>query len=391
MTGDPLKILIALQYYIPHRTGFTLHVQRVAEGLAARGHQVTVLTARYNPALPRDEQVINGVRVIRLWAPIRVTRGMVMPAYPWAALRLVQMHDVVSLHTPTLETALYAVYTRLFKRGLVITHHGDLILPRGAFNRFVEWATFQLYKVAGRAAHRILAYSKDYADNSYYIQPFRDKTSVVYPPIVTPPPNPQRVEELRAEWLAGTNGSARLIGYAGRFVEEKRPDILIQSLPYIHSRYPDSRIVFAGQYDIKYESFYERNLPLIEQYRDNLIFLGLLSDSQSVSDFYAACDVLALPSDTECFAMVQVEAMRCGTPVVATNIPGAREPIRVTGMGILVPPRDPQAMGEAIVRVLDNRADYVKPFAAIDAAFNFEETLNRYERHLREAVEAAKR
>ena len=60
---DRLKILIALLYYVPHRTGLTLHVQRVAEELARRGHEVTVLTARYRLDLPRDEAVINGVRV----------------------------------------------------------------------------------------------------------------------------------------------------------------------------------------------------------------------------------------------------------------------------------------------------------------------------------------
>lgn len=391
MADRSLKILMALQYYVPHRTGLTLHVQRVAEALTARGHQVTVLTARYDQALPRDEQVINGVRVIRLWAPIRVSRGMVMPAYPWALLRLIRMHDVVSIHTPIFETPLFAIYTKLFHKGLVITHHGDLILPRNPLNRLIQWLIFQLYKVAARSAHRIIAYSQDYADHSYYIEPFRETTSVVYPPIVTEMADSARVEELRAEWLDGLNGSARLIGYAGRFVEEKRPDVLIRALPVIHQRFPGSRIVFMGQYDIKYEDFYERNLPLIEKYRNHLIFLGLLTDAREVSNFYAATDVLALPSDTECFALVQVEAMRCGTPVVATDIPGAREPVRVTGMGELAPRGNPQAMGEAIVRVLANRDGYVKPFAQIDRAFSLEETIDRYERHLRSAAEEAQR
>src|SRR5437879_3347463 len=99
MSDRPLKILMALQYYVPHRTGLTLHVQRIAEALAARGHEVTVLTARYDRGLSRDESVINGVRVIRLWSPIRISRGMIMPVYPYAAWQLVRMHDVVSIHT----------------------------------------------------------------------------------------------------------------------------------------------------------------------------------------------------------------------------------------------------------------------------------------------------
>jgi glycosyltransferase involved in cell wall biosynthesis len=290
-----------------------------------------------------------------------------------------------------LETQIFALYTKLLKKGLMIVHHGDLILPKGLTNRFIEWFTFQNYLMAGRAAHRLIAYSHDYADHSYYIKPFRDKTSVIYPPVVVPTPNPQQVEERRAEWLAGTNGKARLIGYAGRFVEEKRPDVLIRALPTIHEKYPGTRIVFAGQYDIKYEDFYERNQALIEQYREHLIFLGLLTDDQEVSDFYAACDVLSLPSDTECFALVQVEAMRCGTPVVATDITGAREVVKVTGMGEIVPPGEPEAMGQAIIRVFDNPDQYVKPLSQIDKDFNFEETVDRYERHLRNAAQAARR
>ncbi len=385
MNEKPLKILMALQYYLPHRTGLTLHVQRVAEALAARGHEVTVVTARYDLSLPRDEEVINGVRVIRLWAPVRISRGMIMPAYPWAAFRLTQMHDVVSLHVPTLETFVYAAYARLLNKGLVITHHGDLILPEGALNRFIQWTTFQLYKTAGRTANHIIAYSQDYADHSTYIAPFRDKTTPVHPPIAVPTPNPRHVEELRAEWTGNGSGT-KLIGYAGRFVEEKRPDVLIRALPAIHAQHPGARIVFAGQHIIQYENFYERNRDLIKQYEDDLVFLGLIEDAQTLADFYGAVDVLALPSDTECFALVQVEAMRCGTPVVATDIPGARVVVQKTGMGEIVPPGDPQAMGEGINRVLADPEQYAKPLSVIDAVFGINQTVDRYEALLRDAA-----
>jgi glycosyltransferase involved in cell wall biosynthesis len=385
MSEKPLKILMALQYYLPHRTGLTLHVQRVAEALAARGHEVTVVTARYDLSLPRDEEVINGVRVIRLWAPIRISRGMIMPAYPWAAFRLVQLHDVVSLHVPTLETFVYAAYARLLNKGLVITHHGDLILPEGALNRFIQWTTFQLYKTAGRTANHIIAYSQDYADHSYYIAPFREKTTPVHPPIAIPMPNPRHVEELRAEWTDNGSGT-KLIGYGGRFVEEKRPDVLIRALPTIHAQHPGTRIIFAGQHIIQYENFYERNRDLIKQYEDYLVFLGLIEDAQKLADFYGAVDVLALPSDTECFALVQVEAMRCGTPVVATDIPGARVVVQKTGMGEIVPPGNPQAMGESINRVLADPERYTKSVSDIDAVFGIDQTVDRYEALLRDAA-----
>ena len=148
----PLSIVAALQYYLPHRTGVPIHVQRVAEKLVERGHQVTILTARHSIDLPRDE-TINGVRIVRLWAPLRVSRGMVMPAYPWAAWGLIRLHDVVWLHTPMLETSLMAFMTRAAGKQLIATHHGDLILPPGLFNRFVRWFTYANYRfMASRAA-----------------------------------------------------------------------------------------------------------------------------------------------------------------------------------------------------------------------------------------------
>ena len=385
-----LKILMALQYYVPHRTGLTLHVQRLAESLSERGHQVTVLTARYSNELERDEQVINGVRVIRLWAPIRISRGMLMPAYLWASFRLIKMHDVVSIHTPQAEAAFIALLCRLLGKKLVITHHGDLILPAGLLNRMIQKLVFWLFQIAGRNAYRITAYSHDYADNSYYIAPFREKTRVIYPPIEIPQPNPARVEELRAEWSANGSVPVTLIGYAGRFVEEKRPDLLIEALPTVQQKHPAAKVVFAGEYLINYEDFYQRCLPLVELYRKHLIFVGMLNSPQEMADFYAACDVLVLPSDTECLGLVQVEAMLCGTPVVVSNTPGAREAVRATGMGLVVEPRDPLALGKGILQLLQERQKYVKSRAKIAATYSFAETVSRNERLFSEAAAGGK-
>ncbi len=378
----PLRILAALQYYLPHRTGVPIHVQRVAEALVQRGHQVTILTARHSIDLPRDE-TINGVRIVRLWAPLRVSRGMIMPAYPWAAWGLIRIHDVVWLHTPMLETSLMALLTRLAGKQLIATHHGDLILPPGLFNRFVRWFTFMNYRFMARRATRLIAYSHDYADHSYYLKPFRERVSVIYPPIEVPEPDPQRVAELRARWQ---NSGGPVIGYAGRFVQEKRPDLLIRALEVINQTFPQTRIVFAGEYDIRYEDTWERNQALVQRYRDQLIFLGQLSSMQAMANFYAACDVLVMPSDTECFALVQVEAMLCGTPVVMTDTPGGRVPVTVTGMGAIVPRGDWRAIGEAVVDILQHRERYVKPREVIARAFSLEETVNRYEKHLRRAA-----
>ncbi|MDX1994424.1 MAG: glycosyltransferase family 4 protein [bacterium] len=371
-----LRILFCLLYYLPHRTGMQLYIQRIAEELVRRGHEVTILAARHNLSLPRDE-TINGVRVVRLFAPpIPISRGMLMPAYPYAAYGLILMHDVVSIHTPMLETALLSVLARMAGKHVIPTHHGDLILPKSPTNRIIQGAMYLLYKFMAKRAPKIIAYSDDYADHSYYLLPFREKVQPIYPPITMPEPDLEHAAQLRREW---SPEGGPIIGFAGRFVQEKRPDLLIKSLDVITRKYPNARIVFAGEYNIPYENTWELYQPIVEQYKEHLIFLGLHSDMQFMSDFFAACDVLALTSDSECFALVQVEAMLCGTPVVMTDTPGGRVPVRVTGMGKLAQPGDLNSIGETILEVIDNRERYIRTREEIEGCFSFQETVDRYE------------
>ena len=371
-----LRILIVLLYYFPHRTGLTIHVQRVAEELVRRGHEVTVLTARYNNSLPRDEEMHNGVRVIRLWAPIRISRGMLMPAFPWAAYLAMREADVVSIHTPMAETALISMIAQLAGVNVIATHHGDLVLPKGLTNRMIRDLMLGMFRFMANRAAQLIGYSDDYAQHSYYLRPYLDKTTIIYPPIHIPAPRPDRVVELRRKW--GHDGGP-IIGYSGRFVQEKRPDLAIKALGTINQQYPNARLVFAGEYDIPYEDTWQREQVLVKQYEDQLIFLGLLTEQQDLADFYAACDVVVLTSDTECFALVQVEAMLCGTPMVMTNIPGGRVPVQVTGMGKLAEAGNAESIGQAVVDILNDPESYHFSREHIEACFSFQRTVDQYE------------
>jgi len=372
-----VRILFALTYYRPHVSGLTIYVQRLAHVMAARGHQVTVLTSQYSKDLPAEEDD-DGVRVVRVPVAWRISKGVVMPTFPWYAWREIRRHDVVSIHLPQFEASVLAGLARLAGRPAVLTYHCDLQLPPGLFNRFVDQVVFVSNYIAGLLANSVVAYTEDYAENSRYLRKFTRKRCVIPPPVMMPPADACGCEALRQEY--GLEGK-RVIGFAARFAAEKGVEYLLGAIPYILTEIPNIKILFAGEYqNVIGERVYERLKPAMEEYKEYLAFLGVLPP-QKMADFFSVSDVVVLPSvnSTESFGLVQVEAMLCGTPVVASNLPGVRVPTRVTGMGETVPIRNEVALAEAIVRVIRNREQYVRPREEIERAFSLETTQKLYE------------
>jgi glycosyltransferase involved in cell wall biosynthesis len=342
---------------------------------------VTVLTVRHEPQLPRTATK-NGVRVVRVPPVARLSRGLVAPGFAVATARMAGRHDVVHLHTPSLQALPVAAASRARRTPLVLTHQGDIVMPAGAANAALERAGNASLAAAARLATRVTTFTTDYAEHSVVLRPALGKFVEIPPPITLPSPQPEAVAALRAS--IGPGGP--VVGFAGRFVEEKGFDYLLRALPALIEALPDVRLAFAGERDVAYEGFYETCRPLIEPYADRIAFVGLLRGREELAAFYAACDVFALPSRTDCFASVQVEAMLCGTPVVATDIPGSRMAVRTTGMGLVVAPRDPEALAAGILTVLGEPELYRDRSAAARERFDAERALDGYERLFEEVA-----
>jgi glycosyltransferase involved in cell wall biosynthesis len=97
--------------------------------------------------------------------------------------------------------------------------------------------------------------------------------------------------------------------------------------------------------------------------------------------FYPNLDVVVVPSlnSTETFGLVQVEAMMRGTPSIASDLPGVRQPVLQTGMGEVVPVGDSQALAEAIISVVSDKSKYLRPPEEIARRWSVERTAAGYE------------
>jgi glycosyltransferase involved in cell wall biosynthesis len=375
-----VKILFILTYYRPHVSGLTIYVERLAQALAARDHSVTVLTSRYAKEL-LPEELVDGVRVVRVPVARRLNKGVLMPSYPSLAWREIKAHDVVSIHLPQVEGALAALLARLAGRKPIITYHCDLQMPPVWYGRIVDRLTFWDNVLAGRLADTIVAYTRDFADHSPVLSRFAAKLRIILPPVVIPEPTATGIDALRKR--ADLRDGQQVIGFAARFAYEKGASYLIGAIPHILRSKPDVRVLFAGPYgsDVIGETIWQDLQPLIKQYQPYLAFLGTLNPIQ-MADFFALCDVVTVASinNTESFGLVQVEAFMCGTPVVATNLPGVRQPVRMTGMGEIVPVADIEGLASGILSILTAPERYFRPREEILRLFDFQRTVSEYER-----------
>ena len=377
--GGILRILIVLTYYRPHTSGLTIYVERMARGLAARGHQVTVLTSRFDRACPL-ETMEDGVRVVRAPVLFRVSKGVIMPTFGWLATRLVREHDVISLHLPQFDAAGVAARGRLMGRPTVLTYHSDLELPPGPFNWVANQVVHVMNRLAGLLAERVVAYTQDFADHSPFLRTFRRKIEVIPPPVDLPEVGPGAAAAFAR--MHDLDGRRPVIGMVARLAAEKGVEVLFQALPDVLASLPEARVLFAGQYrNVLGEEAYARRLePLFREYEERWQFLGVLNPAQLAALYpNLACIVVPSLNSTESFGLVQVEAMLCGTPSIASDLPGVRQPVNQTGMGEIVPIGDAQALAEAIVRVVGDRARYVRPREEIAERWNTGRTVAGYE------------
>ncbi len=233
-TTRKVDVLVALNYYAPYVSGLTEVAKVVAEGLVARGHRVTVVTCRHDPALPSDE-TINGVRVVRAPILARIGKGLVSPAFARTAIRLGREADVVHLHLPMLESGLIAA--RLGPVPIVVTYHCDVSLPRGPINALQSGVMDRSNRAALRRSRVAISTSKDYAEHS------RLRAELTAPNAATiAPPTQLRAGGIQPSAKRRALTSASSVGWSKRRAWSTS-STLSRAIDD-----PDARLLIAGDY-----------------------------------------------------------------------------------------------------------------------------------------------
>jgi glycosyltransferase involved in cell wall biosynthesis len=147
----------------------------------------------------------------------------------------------------------------------------------------------------------------------------------------------------------GVEGAWPIVGSIGRLCEQKAQNYLVESIVLLREQYPNAHLLLVGEGDLR---------PLLEQRIGDLHLsphVSLLGERDDIADLLNIFDVYAMSSLWEGVGRALTEAMYWGLPVVTTPVNGVTELIQQEETGLLVPPRDPQALATAITRLASDR------------------------------------
>jgi glycosyltransferase involved in cell wall biosynthesis len=340
-----LRIAHVTATFPPYAGGTGNVAWHQARELARRGHDVHVLTADMGgpPMAPK------GVQVKRLRAPARFGNAPLLPAL----LPALRDFDLVHLHYPFYFGAeLVWLAHRLFHVPYLVSYHNDVQLA--GHLKFVAPAHHALMgQRIVSDARRLLFTTLEYGRSSYIAHLAERSTTQEIPNGV----DIQRFQpgldgsSVRNRFgLTANDCSILFVGGLDRPHYFKGVTVLLDALSRLPN--PHIQLVIVGDGDLR-PSFERRTAEL--GLSNRVHFLGRAPDAE-LPMYYAAADLLVLPSVTrgEAFGLVLLEAMACGRPVIASDLPGVRHVVRTTGGGELVRAGDAAALAAAMARLAAN-------------------------------------
>jgi len=331
-------------------------VWEAARAVARQGLQVRVV-AMHSPEA-RTHEYIEGIEVIRprywwpeRWEILRKEGAAGLPAtwrkYPLGRFQIVPfilVHTLVTTRCARACDLIHAHWTLSAAAACIgqWIHHAPILVTLQGSDIFQvtrhpvgAWLTRKVLQRCDRIT--ALSQALKRATAAIGIQP--DKIQIIPNGVDTARFTPPPVNEDRED----------LILYVGSFIERKGVKYLLLAMPEVFRSLPQYRLVLAGEGP--------QYLPLRQLAKDlgiveRVTFLGFQPQNQ-IRTWMQRAKLLVLPSLEEALGVVLLEALACGTPIVASRVDGIKEVV-TSDVGMLVPPADPVALSGAIQSILEN-------------------------------------
>ena len=323
-------------------------------GLSAQGVDCDMLCAMVEG--PSRDIVLNQhARLIGCHALRKVAATMISPAMIFKLRKIRRNYDIIHVHHPD-PMACLALFLSGYKGKVILHWHSDIEKQKQLLKLYRPLQDWLI-----RRADLIVGTTPVYTAESPYLQDVQHKVATL--PIGVDPinPDPEAVEKLRSAYPG-----KKIVFTLGRLVPYKGYKYLIEAARYL----PDDYVVLIGGSGPLRDELSEQITLCDVQHKVKL--LGRISDAD-LPAYFGACDLFCLSSiqKTEAFGIVQLEAMSCGKPVVATTIPHSGVAwVNADGeSGVNVPPHNAKALAEAITGICGDPDKYAALSAGALARF----------------------
>ncbi len=340
-----MRIVQISPFFHPHAGGVESHVRGLVREFARQGHEVTVVTSRYDRHLPVEES-FEGYRIHRSRSlgvvfntPLDVGSGRVVRSID---------ADVFHIHYPPPVTS-YFVARSLERRRVprVLTYHCDLYLT-GATGRLLSGIYQRLFLPDTLARiDRIVVHTKSYGITSTML---RGRALTIIPSAVDLERFRPGVDPVGLRADLGLEGK-RVLAFTGRLVPHKGVDVILDALPLL----PEDVVLVVIGAGPRLPSLvgHARRIGVTKRVR----FCPQVTDEE-LPRYLALADVFVFPSQNrlEGFGLVVAEAMAAGLPVVIADMPGVREVIDPGKEGLLAEPLIASDLAAKVRTILDDPA-----------------------------------
>lgn len=326
-------------YFPPVVGGIEGHINFLTNGLKNLGIEAEVLVS--NTKRKSVRETIDGIKVSKVSQIGRISSAPVNVGFPFWLRRLGSAPDILHFHFPN-PTAEFSYLLAGLKKKVVVTYHSDIV-RQVALKRFY----FPFMHVFLRKSSKIIATSNNYIRSSEVLSRYRHKCEVVPLGVDLNRFRLRSEDEDLVQSLRSKYGTP-IILFAGKLRYYKGLHVLIDAMKKVRN----GKLLIIGRGPLGHE--------LRRQAADlngKILFLGEVPDQELVLHYHAS-DVSVLPSifRSEAFGIVQLEAMACGKPVISTELGTGTSYVNQHGRtGMVVPPKDPDGLAEAINFILDNK------------------------------------
>jgi len=336
-----LKILQLGKFY-PIRGGVEKVMYDLTLGLSEKGIHCDMLCASTED-YPSGTIELNACgRVMVVPTKLKFSATMLAPTMITRLRAIARNYDIIHIHHPD-PMATLALFLSGYRGQVVLHWHSDILKQKTLLKLYKPLQDWLI-----KRADIIVGTSPVYVKESIFLEAVQDK--VVHVPIGVEPivADPYRTEQIKAIYK-----NKKLIFSLGRLVEYKGYEYLIRSAQELSDDY---HIVIGGKGPLL-ESLQQLIFTL--GVSDRVTLLGYVAD-EDISAYFAAATIFCLSSiwKTEAFAIVQIEAMSCSTPIVSTDIPGSGVSWvnQHDQSGLVVPIKDERALAHAFKAICENPA-----------------------------------